>query len=206
MFAASQPFAHPLKPGFIVFLLNLPQTKAIIMSRINIPLEALTSRLSLGSRFEGVRSQSLTTRFANLKPVGEFLDLKRLSKPANFGEVQSRVNYNLAYFQSNYFALAAMLGIYSLLTNLRLLFDMIFMGVGLFAIRKLDGRDLQLGVTTLTTSQLYTILLVIGIPVFIWASPIATALWLVGAIGVTVLGHASFMDKPIDTAFSEEAV
>lgn len=176
------------------------------MARINIPIEAITSRLNLGSRFDGVRSQSLSTRFANLKPVSEFFDLKRLSKPANFGEVQSRVNYNLGYFQSNYFAVAAMLAIYSLLTNLKLLFDMIFMGLGLFAIRKLNGRDLELGFARLTTSQLYTGLFVIGIPVFIWASPISTALWLVGAIGVTVLGHASFMDKPIDTAFSEEAV
>ncbi|KAK4698042.1 PRA1 family protein 1, partial [Lecanoromycetidae sp. Uapishka_2] len=117
------------------------------MSRINIPLEALTSRLNLGSRFEGVRSQSLGTRFANLKPISEFLDLKRLSKPANFGEVQSRVNWNLSYFSSNYFAVAVMLTIYSLLTNLALLFDMIFIGVGLFAIKKLDGRDLELGFT-----------------------------------------------------------
>ena len=99
-----------------------------------------------------------------------------------------------------------MLAIYSLLTNLKLLFDMIFMGVGLFFIRKLNGRDLELGFTRLTTSQLYTGLFVIGVPVFIWASPLSTALWLVGAIGVTVLGHASLMDKPIDTAFSEEAV
>ena len=179
---------------------------ASAMSRINIPLEALTSRLDLGSRFEGVRSQSIGTRFANLRPISEFLDLKRLSKPANFGEVQSRVNYNLSYFSSNYFAVALMLTVYSLLTNYALLFDMIFMGVGLFAIKKLDGRDLELGFTRATTSQLYTGLFIIGIPMFIWASPIATALWLVGAIGVTTLGHASFMDKPIDTAFSEEAV
>ena len=176
------------------------------MARINIPLEALTSRLNLGSRFDGVRSQSFTQRFSNLKPLGEFFNLKQISKPANFGEIQSRVNYNLSYFQSNYFALATMLAIYSLLTNLALLFDMIFMGVGLFFIRRLEGRDLQLGLTTLTTSQLYTGLFVIGIPVFIWASPISTALWLVGAIGVTVLGHATFMDKPIEQAFSEEAV
>lgn len=176
------------------------------MSRINIPLEALTSRLNFQSRFEGVRSQSLSTRFANLKPVSEFLDFKRLSKPANFGEVQSRVNWNLSYFQSNYFAIAIMLAVYSLLTNLKLLFDMIFMGAGLFLIRKLNGQDLELGFARLTTSQLYTGLFVIGIPVFFWASPLTTALWLVGAIGVTVLGHASFMDKPIDTAFSEEAV
>ena len=176
------------------------------MSRISIPIEAFTSRLNLQSRFEGVRAQSFVSRFSNLKPINEFLDFKRLSKPANFAEVQSRVNWNLSYFQSNYFAVSIMLAIYSLLTKLVLLFDMIFMGVGLFVIRKLDGRDLELGVTRLTTSQLYTGLFVIGIPVFIFASPLETALWLVGAIGVTVLGHASFMDKPIDTAFSEEAV
>ena len=176
------------------------------MARIQIPLEALTSRLNLGSRFESVRSQSIGTRFANLKPISEFLDLKRLSKPSNFGEVQSRVNYNLGYFSSNYAAVAIMLGIYSLLTNRTLLFDIIFVGVGLFGIKKLDGRDLELGFTRATTSQLYTCLLVIAVPLFIWASPMATAFWLVGATGVTILGHASFMDKPIDTAFSEEAV
>ncbi|KAK3168022.1 hypothetical protein OEA41_004468 [Lepraria neglecta] len=175
------------------------------MSRINIPIEVLTSRLNLGSRFEGVRSQSISTRFANLKPISEFLDFKRLSKPANFGDVQSRVNYNLSYFSSNYFAVALMLTIYSLLTNFALLFDMIFMGAGLFLIKRLDGRDLELGFTRLTSSQMYTGLFIIGVPLFIWASPISTALWLVGAIGVTTLGHASFMDKPIETSFSEEA-
>ncbi|KAL8943639.1 MAG: hypothetical protein Q9216_000927 [Gyalolechia sp. 2 TL-2023] len=175
------------------------------MARIQIPLDALTSRLNLGSRFEGVRSQSLSTRFANLRPVSEFLNLSRLSKPAGFGEVQSRVNYNLGYFSSNYVAVAIMLLIYSLLTNLTLLFDIIFVGLGLFCIKKLDGRDLELGFARATTSQLYTGLFVIAVPLFIWANPIGSALWLVGATGVSILGHASFMDKPIDTAFSEEA-
>ncbi|KAL8723654.1 MAG: hypothetical protein Q9225_000097 [Loekoesia sp. 1 TL-2023] len=125
------------------------------MARIQIPLDALTSRLNLGSRLEGVRSQSLSTRFANLRPISEFLNLSRLSKPANFGEVQSRVNYNLGYFSSNYVAVAIMLLIYSLLTNLTLLFDIIFVGVGLFGIKKLDGRDLELGFARATTSQLF---------------------------------------------------
>ncbi|KAL9614145.1 MAG: hypothetical protein Q9167_001355 [Letrouitia subvulpina] len=176
------------------------------MARIQIPLDALTSRLNLGSRFEGVRSQSVSTRFANLKPISEFLDLKRLSKPANFGAAQGRINYNLAYFSSNYIAVAIMLSIYSLLTNLTLLFDILFVCIGLFGIRKLDGRDLELGFARATSSQLYTGLFVIAIPVFIWANPISSALWLVGATGVSILGHASFMEKPIDTAFSEEAV
>ncbi|KAI4171275.1 MAG: hypothetical protein LQ343_004352 [Gyalolechia ehrenbergii] len=153
------------------------------MARIQIPLDALTSRLNLGSRFEGVRSQSLSTRFANLRPISEFLNLSRLSKPAGFGEVQSRVNYNLGYFSSNYVAVAIMLLIYSLLTNLTLLFDIIFVGLGLFCIKKLDGRDLELGFARATTSQLYTGLFVIAVPLFIWANPIGSALWLVGATG-----------------------
>ncbi|MCJ1387800.1 hypothetical protein MMC18_000643 [Xylographa bjoerkii] len=176
------------------------------MSYINIPLDALTSRLNLNGVSEQVRSQSFGQRFANLKPISEFLDLKRLSKPASFAEVQSRVNYNIGYFSTNYAGVALMLGVYSLLTNLTLLFDIIFVGVGLFGIKKLNGRDLDVGFGRATTSQLYTGLLIIGVPLFFWASPIGTALWLIGATGVTILGHASFMDKPIDTAFSEEAV
>ncbi|KAI4191665.1 MAG: hypothetical protein LQ346_004663 [Caloplaca aetnensis] len=170
------------------------------MARIQIPLDALTSRLNLGSRFEGVKSQSLSTRFANLRPISEFLNLSRLSKPPNFGEVQSRVNYNLGYFSSNYVAVAIMLLIYSLLTNLTLLFDMVFVSVGLFGIKKLDGRDLELGFTRATTSQLYTGLFVIAIPLLIWANPVGTALWLVGATGVTILGHAR---EPQDRYFEE---
>ena len=65
------------------------------MAKIQIPIDALTSRLNLGNRFEGLRNQSIGSRFANLKPVSEFLDLKRISKPKDFGEVQARVNYNV---------------------------------------------------------------------------------------------------------------
>jgi PRA1 family protein 1 len=53
---------------------------------------------------------------------------------------------------------------------------------------------------------MYTGLLCIAVPVGFFASPITTILWLIGASGVTILGHASFMDRPIENAFSEEAV
>lgn len=174
------------------------------MSPLQIPIEALTSRF--GDRLNSVRSQSLGSRFANIRPVSEFLDLKRLSKPANFGEVQSRVNYNLSYFSSNYAVVFVMLSIYSLLTNPVLLFVIILVTGGLYGIGKLGGRDLDLGVARFNTSQLYTGLLIIAVPLGIWASPITTVLWLIGATGVTVFGHASLMDKPIENAFSEEAV
>ncbi|KAF1987693.1 prenylated rab acceptor PRA1 [Aulographum hederae CBS 113979] len=176
------------------------------MSRISIPLDAITSRFNLSGRFDGVRNQSIASRFANLRPISEFLDVKRLGKPQNFGEVQSRINYNLGYFSSNYAAVFVMLSIYSLLTNLWLLFAIILIIGGMFGIGKLQGQDLDVGFARATTSQLYTCLLVISVPILIFASPISTVLWLIGASGVTILGHASFMDKPIESAFSEEAV
>jgi hypothetical protein len=176
------------------------------MARIQIPLDVLTSRLNLSDRFAGVRSQSLAARFANLKPISEFLDLKRLSKPANFGEVQSRVNYNLGHFSSNYAVVFAMLSIYSLLTHPLLLFVIVLVVGGMWGIGKLEGRDLDIGVLRATSSQLYTALLVIAVPLGFIASPISALFWLIGATGITILGHASFMDKPIDEAFSGEAV
>jgi hypothetical protein len=176
------------------------------MSRIQIPLDVLSSRLNLGDRLQGLRSGSLSSRFSNLRPLSEFFDVKRISKPANFGEVQSRVNYNLGHFSSNYAVVFSMLSIYALLTNWLLLFDIIFVVAGLFLIGRLDGRDLEIGNFRATTTQLYTGLVVIAVPLGLIASTFSTLLWLIGASGVTILGHASFMDKPIDEAFSGEAV
>ena len=176
------------------------------MARINIPLDALTSRLNLQGRFDAVRSQSIANRFANLRPISEFFDLKRLSKPRDFGDVQNRVNYNLSYFSSNYAVVFVMLSIYSLLTNLLLLFVIILVVGGMFGIGKLQGQDLDVGFFRATSSQLYTGLLIVAVPLGIWASPITTVLWLIGATGVSILGHASFMEKDVAASFSEEAV
>ncbi|KAL1972400.1 hypothetical protein VTN31DRAFT_6814 [Thermomyces dupontii] len=169
-----------------------------------IPLDLITSRFS--DRFNTVRSQSFGSRLSNLRPISEFLDVKRLSKPANFAEVQSRLNYNLSYFASNYIVVFCMLSIYSLLTNWLLLFVIILVTGGLYGIGKLKGRDLDIGIFRATSSQLYTALLIVAVPLGLWASPFATVLWLIGATGVTVLGHAALMEKPIEDAFSQEAV
>lgn len=176
------------------------------MSRIQIPMDAITSRLNLGERFQGFSSGPLSGRFSNLRPFGEFLDIKRLSKPANFSEAQSRINYNLSHYSSNYAVVFAMLSIYALITNPLLLFDIILVIAGMYLIGMLDGNDLVIGTFRATSSQLYTGLLIITVPLGLIASPISTLLWLIGASGVTILGHASFMDKPIDEAFSGEAV
>lgn len=76
----------------------------------------------------------------------------------------------------------------------------------MWAIGKLEGRDFELGTIKATSSQLYTGLLIIAVPLTFIASPIKALFFLIGASGCTILGHASFMDKPIDEAFSGEAV
>lgn len=176
------------------------------MERISIPLDAITSRLNISDRLQGFNSSSLGTRFSNLRPVGEFLDFKRVAKPANFAEAQSRVNYNLSHYSSNYAVIFAMLSIYALISNPLLCFDIIFAIAGMYTIGLLNGQDLVIGNFRATSSQLYTGLLIITIPLGFLSGPIGTLMWLIGASGVTILGHAAFMDKPIDEAFSGEAV
>jgi PRA1 family protein 1 len=133
-------------------------------------------------------------------------DIKRLSKPENFQEAQQRITWNLAHYSSNYAAVVVMLSIYSLITNPWLLFDIIFVTFGMWFIGKLKGGDLEIGTIKATTSQLYTGLLCIAVPIGFFSSPFSTILWLIGASGVAILGHAAFMERPIENAFSEEAV
>lgn len=129
-----------------------------------------------------------------------------MSKPLGWGDAQSRINFNLGYFSSNYAIIFALLSVYSLLTNILLLFVIILVVIGMYGIGMLQGNDLNLGFTTLTTSQLYTGLLIIALPLGFIASPLSTILWLIGASGVTILGHAAIMEKPIESAFAEEQV
>jgi hypothetical protein len=115
------------------------------------------------------------------------LGVFRLQAPANFGEVQSRVNYNLSHFSSNYAVVFVMLSLYALLTNWLLMFDIILVVFGMWFIGKLDGRDLEIGSFKATSSQLYTGLLVVSIPLGLIASPFSTLLWLIGASGTAII-------------------
>ncbi|GAB1312039.1 hypothetical protein MFIFM68171_02249 [Madurella fahalii] len=106
-----------------------------------------------------MRSRSLAGRFSNLRPISEFLNVKRVNRPDNFPQMQSRVNYNFGYFLSNYVVVFTMLCIYGLLTNFWLLFDIIFVVVGMYVIGKLGklgGRDPEFGQQRFSTAQLYT--------------------------------------------------
>ncbi|KAI5963764.1 uncharacterized protein KGF55_002644 [Candida pseudojiufengensis] len=147
---------------------------------------------------------SIQQTLSKLKPPQEFFDFRRISKPINFGEIQQRISYNLGYFQANYLAIVLCLSIYALVTNLLLLFVLGFVILGILGINKLGGEDLVTPFGRLNTSQLYTGLLIIAIPLGFLASPVSTLMWLIGSSIVGVGAHAALMEKPIETVFEEE--
>ncbi|AMD21073.1 HEL208Cp [Eremothecium sinecaudum] len=164
----------------------------------------MAERLSI----DNIRSEftNFQSRLSTLRPPQEFLNIKKISKPQNFGEVQSRVSYNLRHFSTNYIAIILVLFIYTLLTNLLLSFVLLVAVVGVMGINRLQGADLNTPFGPITTSQLYTGLLFITIPLGFFASPISTLMWLIGLSAVIVFSHASFMEKPIESVFEEETV
>ncbi|ABN64690.1 Prenylated Rab acceptor 1 [Scheffersomyces stipitis CBS 6054] len=172
------------------------------MSLLNFSVSSFSDRLNV----DRIRSDlgTVQSTISKLKPPQEFFDFRRVSKPANFGEIQSRVGFNLGYFSGNYIAIVLILSVYALVTNLLLLFVTAFVIGGVYGISRLNGEDLVIPFGRYNTSQLYTGLLIVAIPLGFLASPISTMMWLIGSSSVTVLTHASLMEKPIETVFEEE--
>lgn len=150
--------------------------------------------------------QNLQSKLSTVRPPQEFFNFKNFSKPQTFAELQSRVSYNVKYYQTNYGIIVGALSIYSLLTNMLLLFVISLVVASVAGISRLRGEDWVTPVGTFKASQLYTALTCVALPLGFLASPFTTILWLVGASAVTVVGHASFMEKPIQVVFEEETV
>ncbi|SCU90983.1 LAMI_0E04302g1_1 [Lachancea mirantina] len=167
------------------------------------------SRFAENLSYDRLKSefQSVQGKLSSVRPLPEFLNMRKMSKPQNFGDAQSRMSYNLRYYSANYAVIVGALSIYTLVTNPLLLFLIVFVLASITGINRLQGQDLVLaGGRVFKPSQLYTALFCVGVPLFILASPISTMTWLIGASAVSVLGHASLMEKPIETVFEEETV
>ncbi|KAK2464243.1 hypothetical protein APHAL10511_003700 [Amanita phalloides] len=142
------------------------------------------------------------TRLSGLRSPSEFFDYQRVSRPADFNQATSRISYNTRYFSGNYGLIVAVLGVYAVLTNYLLLISLAFLVLGFSAINRFAPDATQFGEHTITQKHLYTGLFVIGIPLLWLSSPIATIFWLIGASGVLILGHASYMEPGIESEYA----
>ncbi|EEB05742.1 rab GTPase binding protein [Schizosaccharomyces japonicus yFS275] len=141
------------------------------------------------------------THLSSLRPYSEFLNVRRLSRPVNYSDAQTRVVFNLSRYSANYAVVVGLLTLNALLTNWILLLVLILGAAGTYGIRKLEGADLMIGPLVLKNSQLYTILACTMITLSFFASPIMTLMWLIGQSTVVVLAHAVLMEPPIESAF-----
>lgn len=176
-------------------------TRQYVQRTLSKQINSITDNLSIENIKENFGV--IQSKISSLRPPQEFFDVRHFSKPSNFTELQQRVTYNLNYYQSNYVAIVLSLSLYALITNLLLLFVIALVGGGVLAISKLGAEDLVTPMGRFSSSQLYTGLLIVALPLAFIASPISTMMWLIGSSCVSILSHASFMEKPIETVFEE---
>lgn len=129
-----------------------------------------------------------------------------MSKPNGVVDAQQRISYNLNYFSANYLLIVAIVSLYLIFTDFPLLILILFDAVTLFLIQYFFGEsdELDLRFITLQKNILYTIILIVNLPVLFIASPITTLLWLLTTNGVLILGHAVIMDKPVEASYSND--
>lgn len=140
-------------------------------------------------------------KFAGARPIQEFLDFRRISRPESFGALQSRIFFNLSRFSVNYLCIIGILSVYALLTNWLLLLVVAIAAAGLLLISRLEGRNFQMGPIDIPSNNLYIGLLVITVPLAFVASPLSTIFWIIGASFVSIGLHASFLDRPVQSHY-----
>ncbi|KAI0663537.1 prenylated rab acceptor PRA1 [Cubamyces menziesii] len=141
-------------------------------------------------------------RLSALRPPSEFFDHTRISRPADLNQATHRISYNTRYFSGNYGLLVGVLAVYALITNIRLVFAVLFLVGGFAAINRFGADPIQVGEHVITQKSLYTGLFVIGIPLLWFASPFSTFFWLVGASAVLILGHACMVEPGIESEYA----
>ncbi|EPQ29333.1 uncharacterized protein PFL1_03088 [Pseudozyma flocculosa PF-1] len=154
--------------------------------------------MKLPERIRGLRQE----RLSSLRPLGEFFDHQRISRPQDTNEAFQRITYNTRHFSGNYAVVIACLAVYGLLTSPILLVAIFFLVGGFWAINRFAPEPMQVGEHVVTQKSLYTGLFVIGLPLLWWASPVALFFWLVGSSAFLVLGHAAFIEPPVSSEYT----
>lgn len=161
----------------------------------------ILSLLTMATVPERIRSMR-QERLSSLRPLGEFFDHQRISRPQDTNEAFQRITYNTRHFSGNYAVIVALLTIYGMINDTLLLFAIIFLVFGFWAINRFAPEPMQVGEHVITQKSLYTGLFVIGIPLLWFASPFGFMFWLVGSSAFLILGHAAFIEPPVSSEYT----
>ncbi|KAI7822938.1 PRA1 family protein-domain-containing protein [Gamsiella multidivaricata] len=166
------------------------------------PSDEASAAVSSASAFGlGYLRKFREERLSSLRPVSEFFDKNRFSMPTSFSNVTSRFNYNLNYFQGNYFLMFLAITIYSLITNFMLLFSVVFVFGGMHFLQRVPPEGITIGQSRFQASQLKMGLIIISVILFFLSSTVGTVFWIVGAGAFFILGHAAVMQEGVEGDF-----
>ncbi|KAF9482157.1 prenylated rab acceptor PRA1 [Pholiota conissans] len=142
------------------------------------------------------------TKLSGLRPLSEFFDYQRLSKPADLNQATTRISYNTRYFSGNYLLIVVLLAIYAVFMNYWLLISLAFLVGGFALINKYAPEATQFGEHTITQKHLYAGLFIIGIPLFFWAGPFATFFSVVFCSGLCIFVHAAILEPGVESDYA----
>lgn len=141
-------------------------------------------------------------RLSSLRPLGEFFDHQRISRPQDTNEAFQRITYNTRHFSGNYAVVVVLLTVYGMINDMLLLFALIFLVAGFWAINRFAPEPMQVGEHVITQKSLYTGLFVVGGLMLWFASPFGFVFWLVGSSAFLILGHAAFIEPPVSSEYT----
>ncbi|KAJ3045861.1 hypothetical protein HDV00_006125 [Rhizophlyctis rosea] len=120
----------------------------------------------------------------------------------------TRLNFNLVYFQNNYILIVLLFTIYLLFTNFFLLFTILFLIAGFkFVTNMSPNEPTRLpGGIMVTRTQLYPVLVFVGI-LLLWFTSVGSAIFWLASVCAFVIGtHAGLMEPPVEADFAQEQV
>ncbi|KAK3826463.1 MAG: PRA1 family protein-domain-containing protein [Linnemannia elongata] len=142
-------------------------------------------------------------RLSSLRPIAEFFDTSRMSKPTGIAQITSRLTRNLPYFQGNYTLMFLGITAYSVVSNGMLMFSVAFAVGGTHLISCVPTEGVVIGKNTYNARQLQTGLVCVSVPLFFFSSTIGTIFYIIGASTVGILGHAAIMEETTENRFSD---
>eukprot|EP00755_Sulcionema_specki_P000819 Sspe_Gene.115814::Locus_103946_Transcript_1_1_Confidence_1.000_Length_1666::g.115814::m.115814/K20359/RABAC1, PRAF1; PRA1 family protein 1 len=139
------------------------------------------------------------TRWRGLRSWKEFVDHAKFVPPASKVEAFERARINLVYFRSNYYAIAAVIVAYAILTNLFFFFAMAF-SFTLYKLYELyiaDGSDLRIGTRVVKPIEAYAVIFLTTLFLFWFSGGSSLVFWVVTSCSFVILAHASLREAAV---------
>ncbi|KAI8612408.1 prenylated rab acceptor PRA1 [Chytriomyces sp. MP71] len=148
-------------------------------------------------------------RFQTLKPWSEFLDRTRFSVPKSYNEFMVRARLNWNHFNANYLLIALITIAWSLISNLLLLFDVLFIAVGSRYVSTISPNQPEhlfgnQSFPLITQTQGWLALALVGAILLYLTAAGSTIFWIVFWTALIVFGHAGMMEAPLEADFAEQ--